>query len=302
MYKKLLSLFALAAALAAPSARALDWSDNAFSYRYGSNFKEPAVGTGKGADIAKNILAFTHVDGWKYGGNFLNIDMLISAGGRNAAFPTPANFDVARNSTDGATEVYAVYRTHLSLNKVTGSKTFAFGPIRDLRLETGIDLNTKNTSFAAHKIMPVLGPTFELAVPGFWTVSVFAEKEWNNNGFSHLAADGTVVPSGGNVEFNVTPMFATAWGIPILSLPLSFEGFGSVNLPKGKDGGGFETKTELLFHPKVMWDVGSAWGSPKSGYKLGVGWEYWVNKFGNDHNRVAGALASTPFIEAAIHL
>ncbi len=297
MYKKLLSLFALTAALAAPSARALDWSDTAFSYRYGSNFKEPGVGVPgtNGTDIAKNILALTHVDGWKYGGNFLNIDMLISAGG--------VGLDTARNSTDGATEVYAVYRTHLSLNKVTGGKTFEFGPIRDIRLETGIDLSTKNTAFAPHKIMPVFGPTFELAVPGFWTISVFVEKEWNNNGIASVRPDGTVnFARGGNVAFNATPMFATAWGIPILSLPLSFEGFGSVNLPKGKDGFGNETKTELLFHPKVMWDVGSAWGSPKSGYKVGVGWEYWVNKFGNDHNAVAGALASTPFVEAAIHL
>jgi hypothetical protein len=295
MHKKLLSLFALTAALAAPSARALDWSDTAFSYRYGSNFKEPGVGTGQGTDIAKNILALTHVDGWKYGGNFLNIDMLISAGG--------VGLDTARNSTDGATEVYAVYRTHLSLNKVTGGKTFEFGPIRDIRLETGIDLSTKNTAFAPHKIMPVLGPTFELAVPGFWTVSVFAEKEWNNNGIAAVQPDGSVTfAHGGNVSFNVTPMFATAWGIPLFGLPLSFEGFGSVNLPKGKDGFNRETKTELLFHPKVMWDVGSAWNSPKSGYKLGVGWEYWVNKFGNDHNAVPGALASTPFIEAAIHL
>jgi len=295
MSKKLLALFVLVAALAAPSAQALDWSDTSFRYWYGSNFKEPGVGTGQGTDVAKNILSFTHVDGWKYGGNFLNVDMLISAGG--------ANLDTAVNSRDGATEVYAVYRTHLSLNKVTGSKTFAFGPIRDILIETGIDLNTKNTGFAPHKIMPVLGPTFELAVPGFWSISVFAEKEWNNNGFAHVLSDGTVdFANGGNVAFNVTPMFATAWGIPVFGLPLSFEGFGSVNLPKGKDGFGNETKTELLFHPKVMWDVGSAWGSPKSGYKLGVGWEYWVNKFGNDHNAVPGALASTPFIEAAIHL
>jgi nucleoside-specific outer membrane channel protein Tsx len=295
MLRKLLSLLVLIAALADSSAQALDWSDNSFSYRYGSNFKEPGVGTGQGLDIGKNILAFTHVDGWKYGGNFLNVDMLISAGGAFA--------DRAVNSRDGATEVYAVYRTHLSLNKMTGSNAFAFGPIRDLRIETGIDLNTKNTAFAPHKIMPVLGPTIELAVPGFWSVSLFAEKEWNNNGIANVRTDGTVDFSrGGNVEFNTTLMVATAWGVPLFGLPLSFEGFGSVNLPKGKDGFNNETKTELLFHPKVMWDVGSAWGSPKSGYKLGVGWEYWVNKFGNDHNAVPGSLASTPFIEAAVHL
>jgi len=298
MHKKLLALIVVAVAFAAPAAQALDWSDNAFRYWYSTKFKEPGVGaTGdlKGYDISKNIVSFTHVDGWKYGGNFLNVDMLISAGGSRA--------DTAGNSNDGATEVYAVYRTHLSLNKLTGSKTFSFGPLRDLLIETGIDLSTKNTAFAPHKVMPVIGPTFEIEVPGFWSISLFANKEWNNNSIAHVLPDGTVDFShGAPVTFNTTFMVATAWGVPLFGLPLSFEGFGNVNLPKGKDGFNNETKTELLFHPKVMWDVGSAWGSPKSGYKLGVGWEYWVNKFGNDHNAVSGALASTPFVEAAIHL
>src|ERR1700694_6163894 len=81
MSKKLLALFVLVAALAAPSARALDWSDTSFRYWYGSNFKEPGVGTGKGLDVAKNILSFTHVDGWKYGGDFLHLHTHLSVGG-----------------------------------------------------------------------------------------------------------------------------------------------------------------------------------------------------------------------------
>jgi hypothetical protein len=298
MHRKLLALTVIAVAFAAPAAQALDWSDNAFRDWYGTSFKEPGVGAAgdlSGYNIAKNIVSFTHVDGWKYGGNFLNIDFLLSAGG--------AKGDPAANSSDGAAEVYAVYRTHLSLNKATSTKTFNWGPMRDLLIETGIDLSTKNTAFAPHKVMPVLGPSVEFDVPGFWSLSFFVNKEWNNNGIAHVRSDGTVdFTSGGPVTFDATFMVATAWGVPLFGLPLSFDGFGNVNLPKGKDGFNNETKTELLLHPKLMWDVGSSWGSPKSGYKLGVGWEYWVNKFGNDHNKVAGALASTPFVEAQIHL
>jgi hypothetical protein len=299
MHRKLLALIVAAVAFAAPAAQALDWSDNAFRYWYGTNFKEPGVGTVtdlKGYDVAKNIVSFTHVDGWKYGGNFLNIDMLFSAGGAKA--------DTVANSREGATEVYAVYRTHLSLNKVTATKTFSFGPLRDLLVETGIDLSTKNTAFAPHKIMPVIGPTFELAVPGFWSVSLFLEKEWNNNSIASVKPDGTVdFTRGAPVAFKPTLLVATAWGIPLPYVPVSFEGFGSVNPPKGKDGFGKDTKTELLFHPKLMVDVGSFFAKPKT-YALGVGWEYWVNKFGNDHNNefAPGSLASTPFVEAAIHL
>jgi hypothetical protein len=102
------------------------------------------------------------------------------------------------------------------------------------------------------------------------------------------------------VEFDPTVMFTTAWGVPLGSLPLSFEGFANVNLPKGKDGFGADTKTEVLVHPKVMFDVGTLWGS--KGYQLGAGYEYWLNKFGNDHNKVVGAKESTVFVEAAVHL
>jgi hypothetical protein len=286
--KHLLTLAALAFAFAAPAAHALDWSDNAFHYWWGPNFREPGVSTsysaagfpeGSGKNISKNVVTFTHVDGYKLGQNFLTIDLLIS----NSVDSTN------QNTSQGATEVYAIYRHDLSLNKVSGSKTFELGPVRDLFIEAGVDMNTKNTAFAPHKAMPVVGPAIALNVPGFWKVAVLLNKEWNNNGIV-----------GKSVVFDPTVMFATAWGVPLGTLPLEFEGFASVNLPKGKDGFGNNTKTEVLLHPKLMWDVGPLWSS--KGYQLGAGFQYWLNKFGNDADATPGARERSVFFEAAVHL
>lgn len=58
----------------APPAIALNWSDNSINWRYGDKFREPF----NSRNIAKNIVSLTHVDAYQYGGNFLNIDMLMS--------------------------------------------------------------------------------------------------------------------------------------------------------------------------------------------------------------------------------
>lgn len=296
MIRSLLSALLATAVVAAAPASALDWSDNALRYQYGPNYSEPGVSTsgtpvGPAKSVHKNIVGFTHVDGYKFGGNFLSVNMLLS----NAADPTN------RNTTQGATEVYAIYRHDLSLNKVTSSKNFEFGPIRDVLLEAGADLSTKNTAFAPHKAMLVAGPVVSLKVPGFLNVGVLVNKEWNNNGAAHVENGRVDFTRGGSVEFDPAVMFASSWGVPVYGA-FSFEGFASVNLPKGRDGFNRETVAELLVHPRVMWDAGSLFGS--KGYQLGVGYEYWLNKFGNNHKlaAVSGSEQSTVVFEAAIHL
>jgi hypothetical protein len=279
MLSKTLRLLAvLAAALGASGARALDWSDNAFRYWWGPDFTEPA----NPSHVGKNVISFTHADGYKWGGNFLNIDLLYSKA---------SSGDVVHglNSVPsaGAAEFYVVYRHALSLNKITGSTAFSFSPlIRDVNIELGGDFNSKNNAFASRKIMPVGGVVFALNVPGFFNLGVLADKEWNDNAIV-----------GKKVTFDVTALFTAAWSIPVFG-PVSLDGFANVNLPKGKDGFGNETKTEVLLHPKAMIDLGSLFGS--KGYQVGAGWEYWVNKYGSNAN--VGAKQSTVFLEAALHL
>jgi len=276
MKKRLLSI-AVLAVLAAPSARAMEWSDNAFRLWYSPAFNEPGID----GNVAKTVLTFTHASGYKFGGNFLNVDALYSS----TKDPVQG---VTTVTSAGALEVYTVYRHSLSFSKLTGSKVgFLF--VRDVSLELGVDFNTKNNAFAARKIMPIGGPQISIDVPGFWNIAFMVNKEWNTNAIL-----------GKSVEFDVTPTIATAWGIPVYG-PITFEGFGSVNFPKGKDGFGADTVTEVLIQPKLMVDVGAALFQQK-GWQLGVGFQYWLNKFGGDHEQVPGSYEKAFFGQLAIHL
>jgi hypothetical protein len=64
-------------------------------------------------------------------------------------------------------------------------------------------------------------------------------------------------------------------------LPLSFSGFTNINTPKGKDGFGNKTKTEVLSYNRINWNVGSLVGR-KDAVQIFAGYKYWHNKFGND--------------------
>lgn len=244
------------ACLVATGLSAADWSDTFLGYRTGSQFREPGIeGT-----LSKQIFQLGHASGWVYGSNFFNVDFLASE-----------KRDPANHGNSGAQEVYAVYRTSLSLGKVTGAN-LALGPVKDVSLTAGVDFNAKNNAFAAKKRMWVAGPTFHLAVPrGFWDVSVLASRERNFNGIV-----------GRDVDFDLAMQVSTAWGIPfeVGGLGLSFKGFANHIAPKGKDGFGAETKAETLAQGALLVDLGTAFGGKPGRIFAGLGFEYWNNKFG----------------------
>jgi hypothetical protein len=298
MRKTSAALAALVLAAAAPAA-ALDWSDNSFRVQYGATYHETATfkpGTTTPAEIVKTTLNFTHVSGDKLGGTFVSVDMYLS----------DKNDPAANQPNQGATEVFAVLRRGFSMNSMTQSNSFSFTGVRDVNVGLGLDIGTKNNAFASHIVRPFLGAQLAFNVPGFLNVGVYATKEWNNNGFSH--AQGTIA-SGGGVEFNATGAVLAAWGIPLGKLPLQFAGFANVILPKGKDGFGNQTTTELIAQPKIMWDVAKTFTEKKNGYEVGVGYQFWMNKYGNNNDLTVngqkvndGSLSNTVFFEAAVHL
>lgn len=273
----------IAAGLSA--AHAADWSDTYIGYRYGTSFGEPF----NNEDIAKNIFNLGHVSGYKYGTNFLNVDMLLSDS-KDPASP---------GSSSGAQEIYVVYRHTLDLGKVTGSpESFKFGPIRGVGLTAGFDANTKDDAgYNSKKRMLVAGPTVMLDVPGFLNVSILQLWESNApyNKFSHTATD--------RYDYDPHPMLSLAWGIPIGSLPLSFEGYANFIASKGKNEFGGGTKPETNIDMQVMYDASSLLGASKNTARIGLEYQYWRNKFGNDHTGAAGsgAFAKTPMIRAEYH-
>lgn len=262
------------------SAQAAEWSDSSFSYLYGTRFAEPGIDD----SIAKNIVEFTYVDGYQYGGNFLDIQALFSD-----------STDPAEDSDDGATEFYVVYRHQLSLNKISG-QDFKWGPVRDWSLSAGLDWNTKNTAFAPEKRMFVVGPTINFDVPGFWDLSLMYRTEKNHNGLSFAQKH--------DIHFDDTYYVETAWDTPFQlgSVSLKFKGFANFVPPKGKDGFGNDTVSETLVHAAVLIDVGELAFGKKSTLFAGVGYEYWKNKFGNSSANTPGTEANTPFLNLEWHL
>jgi len=276
--KNKLALVALAAA--AVSAQAADWSDTALTYRQGSQYAEPF----NTKDISKNILGLTHASGYKYGSNFFNVDFLMS----------DKNDPASAGSSTGAQEVYAVYRNTVDLSKVTGN-AYKFGIVRGLGVTGGFDFNTKaDAGYNSKKRMLVVGPTVMLDVPGFLNVSLLELFE-SNSPYSTFSHTGT-----GRYSYSAHPMIGLAWGVPfsVGSVPLSFEGFANFIASKGKNEFGAETAAETNIDMQVMYDV-----TGTKTFKVGVEYQYWNNKFGNNVSGPAGkgALAKTPMIRAEYH-
>ncbi len=267
------------------SACAADWSDTYIGYRYGSSYGEPFNKN----DIAKNIFNLGHVSGYKYGTNFFNADLLMS----DSKDPATAG------SSSGAQEIYIVYRHTLDLGKVTGNPdSFKFGPIRGIGLTVGADVNTKDDAgYNSKKRMLVAGPTIMIDVPGFLNISLL--QLWESNApYSSFTKTHTE-----RYDYDPHPMLNLAWGIPLGSLPLSFEGFANFIAAKGKNEFGGNTKPETNIDMQIMYDASSLLGAKPKTFKIGLEYQYWRNKFGNDHTGAAGqgAFAKTPMIRAEYH-
>jgi hypothetical protein len=276
-------LILMAGTLAATPVFAAEWSDTYIGYRYGSKFAEPF----EGDSISKDIVNLNHVSGYKYGTNFFNADILLSDD------DDPAD----ANSTEGAREVYVVYRHTLDLGKVMG-KDYSYGIIRGMGMTAGFDYNNKNDSgYNSKKQMLVLGPTLMFDVPGFFNVSLLALWESNApcNDFTNTCVS--------RYDYDTHAMLSLAWGIPIGSSPFSFEGFALFIDDKGTDEFGGDTKAETNIDMQLMLDAGAVAGGPKNTFKVGLEYQYWKNKFGNDSDGPAGsgAFAKTPMIRAEYH-
>ena len=162
-------------ACAATSVQAAEWSDTSIGYRTGGRFREPF----NADEIHKDILDINHASGYAYGTNFFNLDVLLS----NKTDPS------APGAKSGAQEFYLLYRNTVSLGKVSG-KEFAYGPVSDVGLTFGFDVNTKDDAgYNSKKRMLVVGPTLAFKVPGLLNVGVYGLWESNapNNEFTQTS-------------------------------------------------------------------------------------------------------------------
>ena len=269
------TLLAIAAAsmIASASANAANWSDDSVGLRYVSDQSEPGVSH----KVAKDVMSFTHVSGDNLGTNFFTIDLLKS----NSVDPSNAG-------PGGAQEWYGFYKRTFSLSALTGNKG-GYGIAKDLSLVGRFDAGAKNTTFAPAPRKVRLGLSAAMPVSaGFWDIGVEVMKESNHNGIV-----------GKDVSFKSAPVLTSAWSVAMG--PGSFTGFFDIVGPKGKDGFGDATRTETLARALYMFDI----AGPKSGFKAGVGMEYWNNKFGCDNAKSFkkdSCTATTPVLVLEYHM
>jgi nucleoside-specific outer membrane channel protein Tsx len=282
-------IFAAALAVTTTQARA-QFSDTWIGLRDGPTVSNPGAEKG-GRNVNKIIANFGHFDAWDYGTNFVNADVLFS----NANEP-------ANNSAGGSTEFYGVYRAQLSPDKIFGINT-KFGPITGINFEIGGDAETENTAFAPDKKLLVVGPNINIDLgKGFLNIGIHFSKEWNNNGFSDCPSH--CFTKGGPVSFDPAAEFEIVWLYNLTSitgLPLDFKGFTNIVMPKGKDGFGGKTVTEVLARPALSLDIGQlAMNKPHKLYMI-LSLELWENKFGNDHTKVPGCEEVSPMLGLEYH-
>ena len=248
-------------------ASAATWSDSFLGYRYGTQFHEPS----NTKDVRKHVLQYSQASGYSVGQNFVNLDILQSD--KN---------DPSSGGDTGATEFYLTYRHQLHLGKLL-ERDLSFGPVKEVAFTAGFDLNTKNTTFAPRKRLVVAGPTLKFNVPnnGFFDLSLLAGKEWNHCGLGSCTDH--------EHGFDNQLILSAAWGLPFQAgpVPLKFQGFINYNTDKGKDYAGVKTEAETLMRTSLMVDVGQLAAGRKNTLLVGVGYEMWLNKFGN-HATAAG--------------
>lgn len=266
--KTIQTLALVALAGTASFAHAATWSDSFLGYRYGTQFHEPS----NTKDVRKHVLQYSQASGYAFGQNFVNLDILQSD--KN---------DPSSGGDTGATEFYLTYRHQLHLGKLL-ERDLSFGPVKEVAFTAGFDLNTKNTTFAPRKRLLVAGPTLKFNVPnnGFFDLSLLAGKEWNHCGLASCTDH--------EHGFDNQLILSAAWGLPFQAgpVPLKFQGFINYNTDKGKDYAGVKTEAETLMRTSLMVDVGQMAAGRKNTLLVGVGYEMWLNKFGN-HATAAGA-------------
>jgi hypothetical protein len=269
-----------------PAFKPPTFADDTLMYVLGPSYRNPFTTSPSqpdGADISRNTVELKHLDAWKYGHNVVEIVIKKSN-----------DVEPAAGGGTGALGLYAIFRSGIGINRVAGRPIVAKGPLREVDIQAGMNLETKNSDFAPQERTLYFGPNLQFRFgSGFLNLGLHLRKEWNHNG--HLGLNESY-----DLDFNVEPV----WHFPfrIGGAGLAFDGFADYNTPKGRDAAGRDTRAELLARPLLKIDVSPVIGLKSQVLELGVGFDYWHNMFGKDADRVPGASQFTPVFTLAVHL
>jgi len=257
-------ILSLTGLLATSAAQGLQWQDNSISYTYSNQFTEPGIGQ----KVSKHIVEYVHANGYSLGNNLFRAKVMRSG-----------DEDPAESGDKGATEVYVVYRHLLSLGAVTG-ESFAFGPVSDVGVTAGFDINRKDNAFGPRKRLLVIGPTLKFDVPprSMLNLSVLLANERNECNLPPCLAPGAEQEK----TFDNYPIVHVAWRFPLRlgDWNTRLEGFALKGFRRGTDYVGKPWADETLMRAAWLFDIGGAMIDRPNTLFAGIGYELWRNKYG----------------------
>lgn len=299
-------------------------NDTSVSFTYFPNATDPGVAgssaiTPGGIAGQKNSFAryqgsIDHFDVWQYGTNLIHAEFnQYGTQDPNEGIPGAA----------GSREFFGFAQSTFGFNELSGTKTFTNFLTKDVsfmfRITAGVQddfLDEQTTQYAP-------GLMFDLNMPGVVEVGITAYKEFSHNSFDTCGPGGFGVLNGpapdiaantcaagfgafsGDRDFEWTWKVFTFMSEPLTflppSMPLTFINILNVTGPKGTGistanclalgcfgpTGAFnnnETKTEVFEDARLSLDASKVWWGKPGIWDLYVGYRYWYNKFGTDHN------------------
>ncbi|MGA2891949.1 MAG: hypothetical protein ABSE22_03715 [Xanthobacteraceae bacterium] len=265
-----------------------------------------------------------HFDLWEYGATLLHLEVNQS----DKADPIQG-----QPGAQGAREFYGFAQETFSGDALTHSKIFTTPITNDVGLLVRLTAGTENNFLAEETTQYDIGGNVDFALPkilgGSMQVGIAAHKEHTYNEFNACSPGGFGVASGGAsgacigggsfsgardfewtwrlIEFNVVPLggLLGAWAdsahiVNLLSV-IGPKGTGistaqCIALGCGGALGAFqnnETKTEIFEDVRLSVDTSKIfWGKPGI-WDTYVGYRYWENRFGTNHNAALFAGCTT---------
>lgn len=219
------------------------------------------AGTGGTADTT--IITFQHAGGWEYGDNFLFIDHSRYSVNNDANFPV-----------EDSSEFYGEWYSNFSLGAMTGND-LSFGLVKDIGIVAG-------TNFAPEvdSLWLLPGVRFSLDLPGFAFAQIDVTSYIHQGGGSASSPVFTVVDEDSSF------MIDFAWAYPFKIGSTSWTVEGHLEYIDGREqtnnSGTTELESWILFQPQIRLDLGEALGHKAGHLFVGLEYQYWKNRLGED--------------------
>lgn len=231
------------------STQAADWSTTELQYQYG-RLVAPAFSGG--AASGTHIVTLQHASGWGFGDVFFFVDSLHD--------PHKDSF----NDDDLYGELYV----NFSLGKLLG-KPVTLGAISDIGVIAGLNVGQ---DAKVTKYLPGLRLSWNL--PGF---------AFLNTDFMAYLDDSDGTARGGAPKESDSYLIDVNWAHPFNIGSQSFSIEGHVEYAGERHNEfGAPVSYWILAQPQFRWDIGKALYDKPSQLYLGIEYQYWRNKLGDN--------------------